>query len=216
MFSNGTPSDSKDYLSKLSDAELLQLYRTLDGSWMIDALSGGLAVTTYAASIGATIEALSDPVTAETGQREEQAKREEQARRAVGNEIRRRFKSPEHQPFYLSKTAEDINSELSAELHEPLRSPEVPGIYRGSLNYRSPVKRAILVELTQKPSANDLEICRGLDADGAVELPARWQAKQGGRLFFDAYMDPVRRRKIEITISKVRADMRQKGLLPSR
>jgi hypothetical protein len=212
MLSNGTPGtpfDFKAYFSKFSDEKLLQLFHTL-GVSMIDAGSGDGIDTTGDPDIRATIEALSDPEAAEPGQREQQALR------AVQNEIQRRNKCPEHQPFYLSKAAEDINSELSAELHEPLRNPEVPGIFRGSLNYRSPVKRAILVELTQKPSANDLEICRGLDADGAVELPARWQAKQGGRLFFDAYMDPVRRRKIEITISKVRADMRQKGLLPSR
>ena len=39
------------------------------------------------------------------------------------------------------------------------------------LKYRSPVKRGILTELIRYRRAKDLEICRGLDADGAVELP---------------------------------------------
>ena len=44
-------------------------------------------------------------------------------------------------------------------------------------SYRSEIKRAILTQLALKPKATDVEICRGLDADGSVELPSRWKSK---------------------------------------
>jgi hypothetical protein len=80
-------------------------------------------------------------------------------------------------------------------------------------NYRSGLKRAILIQLTQNPNATDLEICRGVDADGSVELPASWKANRGDRSFVRAYSDRASRHKIEIAISKVRADLREAGLL---
>lgn len=46
-----------------------------------------------------------------------------------------------------------------------------------SLNYRSELKRAVALLLTKDPNVSDLNICRGLDADGAVELP---QSLTGG------------------------------------
>jgi hypothetical protein len=82
--------------------------------------------------------------------------------------------------------------------------------------YRSALKRAILVQITQNPRATDLEICRGLDADGAVELPSNWTIRPGDRLFARAYSNSSTRRKVEIAISKVRADLRSKGLLDRR
>jgi hypothetical protein len=45
---------------------------------------------------------------------------------------------------------------------------------RSRLRYTSGVKRAVLIQLTRNPSATDLEICRALDGDGAVELPDNW------------------------------------------
>ncbi|HEV3277204.1 MAG TPA: hypothetical protein VG860_10350 [Terriglobia bacterium] len=82
--------------------------------------------------------------------------------------------------------------------------------------YRSELKRGILMQLIQHPDASDLEICRGLDADGAVELPADLKKGAGDRSFHEAYMDKSRRHRIEITISKVRADLRELGLLAKR
>jgi hypothetical protein len=82
--------------------------------------------------------------------------------------------------------------------------------------YRSALKRAILVQISQTPRATDLEICRGLDADGAVELPSTWRVRAGDRLFAGAYSNPSTRRKVEIAISKIRADLRNKGLLDRR
>jgi hypothetical protein len=80
-------------------------------------------------------------------------------------------------------------------------------------SYRSEIKRAILTQLALKPKATDGEICRGLDADGSVELPSSWKSKVSDRGFFDAYSDAVRRHKVEVNISKVRKDLRKLGLL---
>ena len=82
--------------------------------------------------------------------------------------------------------------------------------------YRSELKRGILIQLIKKPDATDLEVSRGLDADGAVELPASWKRHPGDRLFADAYSNPATRRKVEIAVSKVRADLRKRGLLDRR
>ena len=84
------------------------------------------------------------------------------------------------------------------------------------LTYRSQLKRAILVQLTQNPRATDLDICRGLDADGAVELPGNWKKVDKDSGFAHAYMDSNRRHKLEIEISKVRSDLRKRTLLPPR
>jgi hypothetical protein len=80
-------------------------------------------------------------------------------------------------------------------------------------SYRSELKRAILTQLALHPKATDGEICRGLDADGSVELPSSWKSKVSDRGFFDAYSDAVRRHRVEVTISKVRKDLRKRGLL---
>ena len=82
--------------------------------------------------------------------------------------------------------------------------------------YRSEVKRAILMQISQNPKATDLEICRGLDADGAVELPPSWKPRAGDRLFAGAYSHPGTKRRVEIAISKIRADLRNNGLLDRR
>jgi hypothetical protein len=89
-----------------------------------------------------------------------------------------------------------------------LRNQKLP-----KLRYRSEIKRAILVLLTQAPRATDLEICRGLDADGAVGLPDGWKKGREDRLFMKAYRDRELRHKIEIQISKVRVEMRKIGIV---
>lgn len=90
------------------------------------------------------------------------------------------------------------------------RRPKSDGLLS---SYRSEIKRAILAQLALNPKATDVEICRGLDADGSVELPPSWKSKLSDRGFFDAYSDAVRRHKVEVTISKVRKDLRRHGLL---
>lgn len=81
------------------------------------------------------------------------------------------------------------------------------------LKYRSGIKRAILGALTRNPTATDAEVCRLLDADGGEELPAGWRSRKEDRLFFGAYANQRTKRKIEIAISKIRRDLRDRGLL---
>lgn len=57
-----------------------------------------------------------------------------------------------------------------------------------------------------------MEICRALDADGGLELPASWVVGTN-RLFEIAYKNPRLRPRIEAYISKVRADLRKLGLI---
>jgi hypothetical protein len=80
--------------------------------------------------------------------------------------------------------------------------------------YRSGIKRAILIELTKNPGASDLEVCRGLDADGSIDLPRTLQAEKKDRPFVAAYSNRLSsRRRVEVAISKVRTDLRKRGLL---
>jgi hypothetical protein len=81
------------------------------------------------------------------------------------------------------------------------------------LKYRSGIKRAILGALTKKPIATDAEVCRILDEDGGEDLPQGWKNRKEDRLFFDAYRNPRTKRKVEIAISKIRRDLRDRGLL---
>jgi hypothetical protein len=81
------------------------------------------------------------------------------------------------------------------------------------LKYRSGVKRAILGALMSSPNATDAEVCRLLDAEGTEELPVGWRSRREDRLFFLAYATPATRRKVEIAISKIRRDLRDRGLL---
>jgi hypothetical protein len=82
--------------------------------------------------------------------------------------------------------------------------------------YRSEVKKAILIQLTQNPSASAVEICRAFDASGEVELPENWRSAPADRLFCHAYHDPKRKPRIEKEISKVRVDLHKSGLLTKR
>jgi hypothetical protein len=79
--------------------------------------------------------------------------------------------------------------------------------------YKSALKRAILIQLTQNPEATDVQVCRGLDAEGSVELPPSWRTNSTDRLFEKGYRNQAVRRKIEVAISKVRMDLRKNGLL---
>lgn len=83
-------------------------------------------------------------------------------------------------------------------------------------NYRSEVKRAIQLELTRKPDATDLEVCRAFDIVGFPDLPKNWQPKPGDREFEAAYMGDRTRPLVEKAISKVRVEMRSAGLLPPK
>jgi hypothetical protein len=80
------------------------------------------------------------------------------------------------------------------------------------VSYASGIKRAIALVLSITPDASDLQICRHFDEDGMVELPESWTTGDN-RLFELAYKDPRHRPKVEKMISKVRTDMRRKGLL---
>jgi hypothetical protein len=84
------------------------------------------------------------------------------------------------------------------------------------LNYKSELKRSVLVGLTKNADATDLELCRWLDDDGAGELPSSWRSKTNDRSFESAYYDPKHRSKIQVLFSKIRRDMRDKGLLKER
>jgi hypothetical protein len=81
------------------------------------------------------------------------------------------------------------------------------------LKYRSGIKRAILGALTKNPTATDAEVCRSLDADGGENLPLGWKIRKEDRSFFAAYATLPTKRKIEIAISKIRRDLRDRGLL---
>jgi hypothetical protein len=89
---------------------------------------------------------------------------------------------------------------------------------RGSLlsKYRSGLKRGILIQLTKNPRATDVEICRALDADGSIDLPESWKGRKDDRSFVDAYLSASLKRRVEVAISKVRADLRKEGLLAPR
>jgi hypothetical protein len=91
-----------------------------------------------------------------------------------------------------------------------IHPPDVPAVLK--LKYKSPMKRAIAWALSIDPEASDLRICRRFDEDGFVALPKSWTTGDN-RSFERAYKDPKHRRKVENLFSRVRTDMRKKGLL---
>jgi hypothetical protein len=107
-----------------------------------------------------------------------------------------------------------------AEHGTPVRKPDLAlenqprPLTTRNLNYRSLLKRAVLVRLTQKPDATNRGLCDWLDDEGAelAALPPNL-AKNGNRSFADAYLDDDLRRHLESSFSKVRKDMREAGLL---
>jgi len=78
--------------------------------------------------------------------------------------------------------------------------------------YRSVLKRAIKALLIGDSKLKDLDICRDLDADGAVELPKEWIIHEN-RSFVLAYMNPHLKPRIHTAISKVRFDLRRTGVI---
>lgn len=90
---------------------------------------------------------------------------------------------------------------------EPLSGtkPALPG--KTMKRYRSQLKRAIFVALIRNPQSTDLQVCRSIDDDGSAELNGE------DRTLESAYKEPKRRSKLEVAISKVRRDMRERGLL---
>jgi hypothetical protein len=66
--------------------------------------------------------------------------------------------------------------------------------------------------LTISDDTTDLQVCRLFDKDGMVDLPESWKTGDN-RSFEIAYKDPQHRPKIEKTISKVRTDLRNIGIL---
>jgi hypothetical protein len=118
-------------------------------------------------------------------------------------------------------TSETRPTSLSSD--ETLNGPRTPDSHSPadrktptSLNYRSELKRAVALLLIKDPNVSDLNICRGLDADGAVELPQSLTGDGQRRLFIAAYKDPRHRHRLETTFSRVRRNMRDKGLLKKK
>jgi hypothetical protein len=73
--------------------------------------------------------------------------------------------------------------------------------------YRSELKRAIATALTKNPTATDLQVCRSIDNDGSAELAG------ADRTLEAALRNKPSRPRLESTISKVRRDLREDGLL---
>lgn len=123
----------------------------------------------------------------------------------------RRYRTLRSIEEHLRKEAEYLDKMDRA--IQKLESPTKPSMRQGSLNYRSREKRAIFAELTKNPNATDLEVCRALDEDG-FELPD--SLKSGGNRLFDIAYKGNGKHRLEIIISKVRTDMREKGLMTPR
>ena len=99
-----------------------------------------------------------------------------------------------------------------ATVEEP--AEKKPGNRSLPLAYQSAIKRAILMQLLANHGATGIDICRGLDAAGDVGLPEKWKTPGNDRLFAGAYRRRIIRPRIDVTISKIRADMRKRGLIP--
>jgi len=110
--------------------------------------------------------------------------------------------------------ASEFRSQESRKTNSADRKRPLKGISPGKCNFRSPVKNAILTELIKQPALKDVEICRALDRRGGCELPRGWKSKADDRLFFKAYLNSDTRHRVQITISKVRRALRERGFLP--
>lgn len=95
----------------------------------------------------------------------------------------------------------------TAKPEEAAAAPKGPR-YRA---YRSPLRRAIQVRITQKPSATAQDICGWLDDEGH-ETPVNLRS-QNDRTFLAAYRNEKLRHRIDSTISKVRTAMSKVGIL---
>ena len=120
-----------------------------------------------------------------------------------------------------SSMQEEVAAKMnSTESRVGSQRPQEPELVRPRdsvlLKYNSELKRAILMQLLANRTASDIDVCRGLDAAGTVELPTNWRVRPGDRLFSAAYKNPKIKRKMEIIISKVRTDLRGIGLVSPR
>jgi hypothetical protein len=112
-----------------------------------------------------------------------------------GTSLRKPDLTPQHQPPI-----------------ESLQTFTPSGPNKPNLNYRSPVKNAVAFRLAQEHNATNRELCDWLDEEGMAELP-QTLAKNGNRLFKAAYLDPDLKPALESLFSKVRNDMRARGLI---
>jgi len=80
----------------------------------------------------------------------------------------------------------------------------------GSLNFRSELRRVIALVLAKHPKANNRQVCQFLD-DECLEVPDSLKAAANEE-FFELVFRGSNRHKIESQISKVRVDMRNRGL----
>jgi hypothetical protein len=116
-------------------------------------------------------------------------------------------------PSLVLRMKHERADECARKAYEIYCSPADRKTQSTSLNYRSELKRAVALLLIKDPNVSDLNISRGLDADGAVELPQSLTGDGQRRLFIAAYKDPRYRHRLEVTFSRVRKDMRDRGLL---
>jgi hypothetical protein len=118
-------------------------------------------------------------------------------------------------PTYSAETGIRTSQQpVSAEHEQPTEtvvklSQKKAGV---QIAYRSVLKRAIKALLIGDSKLKDLDICRDLDADGAVELPEEWIIREN-RSFVSAYMNPRLKPRIHTAISKVRTDLRRTGII---
>lgn len=119
------------------------------------------------------------------------------------------------------RAATDPNSDTTSESKSRTKPQELPSteskrtklnLKEGSGTYRSPVRRAIQLALTQNPTATNRQVCGQIDEDGSAALPKQWSTEHN-RSFETAWSDKKIRHKIESVISKVRHDMREWRLL---
>lgn len=113
----------------------------------------------------------------------------------------------------LAKRPDSSQSERASNFNKPAAPTPKNEPKPLLLKYRSGIKRSILRALTEDPDATDAQVCRFLDADGGEELPAGWKSRKEDRSFFAAYANLRTKRRIEIAISKIRRDLRDRDLL---
>ena len=88
---------------------------------------------------------------------------------------------------------------------------EVPNQKLPPSIYQSKIKQAIQGVLSRKPLASDLEVVRELDKR-EEKLPRGWKKTPDSCFFAETYLDRGLRHRIETEISKVRGDMRKRGI----
>ncbi len=115
-------------------------------------------------------------------------------------------------PTYSAETEIRANHQPISAEHEQRHVKLSRKKAGAQIAYRSVLKRAIKALLIGDSKLKDLDICRDLDADGAVELPKEWIIREN-RSFVLAYMNPRLKPRIHTAISKVRFDLRRTGII---